>query len=99
MNLVWIYTLISVAVVSLMGFAGVLTLPLKAENLRRIVLFLVSFSTGALFGDAFIHLLPEAVKEAGFSPAVSLSLLAGILLFFILEKFICWRHCHVETSD
>lgn len=98
MNLTWSYTLVSVFIVSLMGFAGALTLPLKAENLRKIVLFLVSFSAGALFGDAFIHLLPEAVKETGFTPAVSLSLLAGILLFFILEKFIFWRHCHVETS-
>ncbi|HVN67736.1 MAG TPA: ZIP family metal transporter, partial [Candidatus Sulfotelmatobacter sp.] len=84
--------------VSLMGFAGAITLPLKSENLKKIVLFLVSFSAGALFGDAFIHLLPEAVKEAGFTPAVSISLLAGILLFFILEKFIFWRHCHVPTS-
>jgi zinc and cadmium transporter len=98
MNLVWTNTLLAVAIVSLMGFAGALTLPLKAENLRKIVLFLVSFSTGALFGDVFFHLLPSAVKAAGFTPAVSLSLLAGILVFFILEKFICWRHCHVETS-
>jgi len=97
-NLTWVYTLLSVFIVSLLGFAGALTLPFKGETLRKLVLFLVSFATGALFGDAFIHLLPEAVKRAGFTPAISLSLLAGILVFFVLEKIICWRHCHVETS-
>jgi len=98
-NLAWVYTLISVAIVSLMGFAGALTLPLKAETLKKVVLFLVSFAAGALFGDAFIHLLPEAVERSGFTPIISLSLIAGLLAFFVLEKIICWRHCHVETSE
>jgi len=97
-NSTWVYTLSSVLVASLMGFAGVVTLPLKGDLLKRMVLFLVSFSAGALFGDAFIHLLPEAVEKNGFSAAVSLSLIAGILAFFVLEKIICWRHCHIETS-
>ena len=81
-----------------MGFAGALTLPFKGETLRKLILFLVSFSAGAFFGDSFIHLLPEAVKRSGFTPAISLSLLAGILTFFVLEKLIFWRHCHVEIS-
>lgn len=98
MNLTWVYTLTSVIVVSLMGFAGALTLPLRGDALKKIVLFLVSFAAGALFGDAFIHLLPEAVAESGFTPAISLSLITGILVFFVLEKIICWRHCHIETS-
>jgi len=82
-----------------MGFAGVITLPFGKETLKKMVFFLVSFATGALFGDAFIHLLPEAVKATGFTPEVSLSLIAGILIFFVLEKIICWRHCHIETSE
>ena len=98
MNLIWVYALLSVLVTSLMGFAGALTLPLKGESLKKIILFLVSFSAGALFGDAFLHLLPEAVEKSGFTTIVSLSLIAGILTFFVLEKIICWRHCHVETS-
>jgi zinc and cadmium transporter len=98
-NLTWTYTLLSVLIASLMGFAGALTLPFKGETLKKMVLFLVSFSAGALFGDAFIHLLPEAVEQSGFTPAVSLSLLGGILTFFVLEKIICWRHCHLDTSD
>jgi len=99
MNVTWILTLISVFIVSLMGFAGALTLPFAKETLKKIVFFLVSFATGALFGDAFIHLLPEAVKKTGFTPTISLSLISGILVFFVLEKIICWRHCHIETSE
>ncbi len=96
--MVWLYTMIAVFIVSLIGFAGALTLPFNDATLRKIVFFLVSFSTGALFGDAFIHLLPEAVEKSGFTLEVSLSLLAGIIVFFVLEKLIFWRHCHVEIS-
>ena len=59
---------------------------------------LVSFATGTLLGDAFLHLLPETIERIGFSLEVSLAVLTGILLFFVLEKFISWRHCHVPTS-
>ena len=55
---------------------------------------MVSFSTGALFGGAFIHLLPEVVSETGFTLSVSLYALSGILFSFIIEKFVHWRHCH-----
>jgi len=55
---------------------------------------MVSFSAGALFGDAFIHLLPEIVKEYGFTITISLSTLSGIVIFFIVEKVIHWKHCH-----
>ena len=98
MNTTWLFTLLAVFTVSLMGFAGALTLPFKEKTLRKLVFLLVSFSTGALLGDAFIHLLPQAVEKSGFTLYVSLSLLAGIITFFVLEKLIFWRHCHVEIS-
>lgn len=95
---VWLYSLISVILVSLLSFIGVLFLAFKKEKLQKILLFLVSFAAGGLLGDAFLHLLPEAVEETGFTLEISLALLAGLLLFFILEKFISWRHCHIPTS-
>src|SRR3989338_9198941 len=95
---VWIYSIVSVIIVSLMSFVGVLTLSIKAENLKKILLYLVSFSAGALFGDAFIHLLPEIVEEAGFGLSISLYLMLGIGISFIIEKFIHWRHCHLPNS-
>ncbi|HEX3044124.1 MAG TPA: ZIP family metal transporter, partial [Bacillota bacterium] len=49
---------------------------------------------GGLFGDALIHLLPESFEKLGFNLKTSLLVITGILIFFILEKFIHWRHCH-----
>lgn len=95
---IWIYTFISVVVVSLISLIGVFFLSLSKERLKNILLFLVSFSVGALFGDAFIHLLPETFEKLGTNLSSSLYIVMGILLFFILEKFIRWRHCHVPTS-
>jgi zinc and cadmium transporter len=60
---------------------------------------LVSFAVGGLFGDTFIHLLPEAFTKLGANLTTSLYIIAGILIFFILEKFIRWRHCHVPSSE
>lgn len=62
-------------------------------------MFLVSLSAGTLLGDSFIHLMPEAVKERGSDMKIWLWLIAGIIIFFILEKIIHWRHCHIPTSN
>jgi len=95
----WAYSLGSVVLVSLISFVGLFTFPMNGRTLEKILLLLVSFSAGALFGDAFIHLLPEAAKNYGFNMTLSLSLLGGIVVFFVLEKFVHWRHCHIPTSE
>lgn len=98
--MVWAYALISVTLVSLISLIGVIALAVKRKNLEKVLLILVAFSVGALLGDAFIHLLPEAVEElGGFPSTISLSLLAGILLFFCLERFLRWRHCHKGNCE
>lgn len=89
---VWLYTIISVLVVSIASFAGVLTLAIREQRLKKMLLYLVSLSAGALFGDAFIHLLPEAVESFGFNVKVSLLVLSGIGVFFVLEKILHWHH-------
>ncbi len=94
----WLYSLVSVIIVSLISFAGVLTLSFKHEKLKKVLIYMVSFSAGALLGDAFIHLLPEIVEESGFTLQVSIYLLLGIAISFIIEKVVHWRHCHLPTS-
>lgn len=94
----WVYALVSVLIVSMISLVGVFTFSMNKKMLTKMLFFLVSFSAGALFGDAFIHLLPEASRQFGFGLNVSLYVLLGIMLFFILEKFIHWRHCHIPTS-
>lgn len=94
----WLYSITSVIIVSLISLIGVFTIAIKLDKLKRILFFFVSFSAGALFGGAFLHLLPEAIEEFGLQRTIFLSLLSGIILFFIVEKFIHWRHCHIPTS-
>jgi zinc and cadmium transporter len=96
---IWIYTIISVILVSLVSLVGIFTLSLRKDALRRITLFLVSFAAGGLFGDAFIHLLPESFEKLQNTTATSLYVILGIVVFFVLEKFIRWRHCHTATSQ
>jgi zinc and cadmium transporter len=98
MHDIWFYSLASVFIISLASFAGIFTLLIREDLLKKILLFLVSFSAGALIGDSFIHLLPEAIGTGGFTLDIAFSLMAGILLFFVLEKFVHWRHCHIPTS-
>ncbi len=94
---IWLYTLISVLVVSLISLIGAITLYFRQELLRKILLFLVSFSAGALLGDVFLHLVPELFEEAESIAYVSMLILCGIIVFFVLEKFIHWFHRHEYT--
>ena len=95
----WIYSIVSVFLISLVSLIGVLALSLNRDRLAKLTLFLVSFAVGGLFGDAFIHLLPESFQELGTNLSVSLYVISGILIFFVLEKFLRWRHCHIPTSE
>lgn len=95
---VWLYALISVVIVSLVSLIGIFTFLINQKKMTNVLLFLVSFAAGSLFAGAFLHLLPEAFEESGVTITVGLYLLCGIMCFFVLEKFIHWRHCHIPTS-
>jgi len=84
--------LASVTVVSLVAFIGILFIGLKEAFLKRILMALIGFASGSLIGGAFIHLLPEALEEA--SQATFYYVVVGIVFFFVMEKFLYWRHCH-----
>ena len=91
---VWLWTLASVVVISLISFIGVITLVIGRQRLQPAVFTLVGLAVGAMLGDAFIHLLPESFERTDTPLATSLYCLAGIVLFFVLEKFLLWRHDH-----
>ena len=99
MPIIWLYGLASVIIVSLISLMGVLTFSLKEEKLNKVLLYLVSFSAGGLFGDSFFHLIPEAAREGGFEMHISLYILLGIIISLVVEKFLQWRHCHIPTSE
>lgn len=80
--------------------AGVLLL-LPVATRDRVLPHTVSFATGALLATAFVALVPHAIEGAGAGRvhAVGLALLGGIAVFFVLEKFLLWRHCHTEAVE
>jgi zinc and cadmium transporter len=98
MMAIWFYTIGSVIIVSLISLVGVFSISIDKKGLAKMLLFMVSFAAGALLGDAFLHLLPESV-ENGLGLKISVFILIGIFAFFVLEKIISWRHCHIPTSE
>ncbi|HVL89301.1 MAG TPA: ZIP family metal transporter [Actinomycetota bacterium] len=96
---VWAWSLLSVTGISAIALVGGLTFLLREQVLRPVVLLLVSFAAGALLGDAFIHLIPELAEEAGFDLSLSLLILAGVGVFFVIEKVLHWHHAHLPTEE
>ena len=95
---VWLYSFLSVFIVSLVSLIGIWTISINVEKLKKVLIYLVSFSAGALFGDAFLHLLPEIIEERGFTLNISFSILGGIFLFFFIEKIVHMQHHHVHRK-
>lgn len=60
---------------------------------------LISYAVGALLGAVFLELLPHAFRLTSSPERAAATILAGILLFFVLEKLVLWRHCHVEDCE
>ena len=89
---IWTLSIASVLLVSLVSLVGLFTLSMNETRMRRLAGALVSFATGALLADAFIHLIPESFAHAQDPLPSSLLMLAGILLFFVVEKLL--RHQH-----
>lgn len=90
-----LYIILAVIVVSLVSLVGIFFVYKKTVS-NGLLLFLLSLSVGTLFGGAFLHLLPEAVEHDGFGLTMSLSILSGILIFFIIEKFV---HAHHKDGE
>ncbi|RJO59123.1 ZIP family metal transporter [Candidatus Parcubacteria bacterium] len=99
MTTIWLFSILSVIFISCVSLVGIFTLSFQEAKLKKWLLYLVSFAAGAMLGDGFIHLLPKSLLENTKSEAVGFSILIGIVLFFILEKVIFWRHCHQPTTE
>lgn len=98
MALTSFYVFISVMMVSLVSLIGIVSLLMSEKKLDKLLLTLVSLSAGTLLGGAFLHILPEAVEEQGFTILVSLSVVGGVFIFFLLDKIIRLHHCEVYSS-
>lgn len=98
LTLIVVFTALS-GVLSAMAAGVFLALGTKVR--AALLPHLVSFATGTLLGAAFLGLIPHALENAGpqATHQVGLALLVGILLFFLLEKFVLWRHCHDDPCE
>ncbi len=67
--------------------------------LARVVRHLVSLSTGILLGTALLDILPEAFESKASPHHLFLTLLCGLLFFFLLEKAELYRHGHHHEGD
>ena len=85
--------ILATIIISSGSFVGVLTLSLSQKFLNKILLSLVSLSAGTMLAAAFLHLLPESIDHLGSTLPFQLTL-ASFIGFFVLERFLHWRHCH-----
>jgi zinc and cadmium transporter len=91
----WIYTFASVALIAGASFTGMLALVFDPGRLSRVVPLLVSLAAGALLGTAFGHLLPESVERVGAGRELWALLLGSFITFFVLEKVLgLWCESH-----
>ena len=92
MRLLWIISFSLLGSVGSLSMAGLFLLfPRKVRDL--LLPSLISYAIGTLLGGAFLGLIPHALSQAGPFPVMA-AVLSGIILFFILEKLVLWRHCH-----
>ena len=84
---------------SIGAVAGASLMLLFPDSIRRtLVPVLVSYATGTLLGAAFLGMIPARLKQAP-APGLMATVLMGMVLFFVLEKFVLWRHCHENQCE
>jgi zinc and cadmium transporter len=84
---------------SAIALIGGVTLLLTEARLRALLLPLVALAAGTLLGGAFLHLIPAAVSQMGNGLPVYLWILVGFAVFFALEQFLNWHHCHRTSCE
>jgi zinc and cadmium transporter len=98
MHSIW-WILLGGVSMSAIALVGSMTLLLKEDTLKRIIMPLVAFAAGSLLAGAFFHMLPAALERAPDDTNVFLWTLIGFALFFGLEQFLHWHHCHRASAD
>ncbi|HZM43972.1 MAG TPA: ZIP family metal transporter [Burkholderiales bacterium] len=94
-TLAWILT--ATIAGGLLSVAAAAALALNARASQ--VPILISYAVGTLLGAVFLELLPQAFGMSDNLESLAGVILAGLLLFFVLEKLVLWRHCHQEECE
>lgn len=96
---IYFYAFSSVVAVSLFSLIGIFALSVKEEMVKKYVGVFISLAVGALLGDAFINLIPEGFEGLTQHLLASLLVIAGIVMFFVMEKFLHWHHHGDDAGD
>jgi len=84
---------------SLGAIAGAALFLFFPDGIRKVLLpCLISYATGTLLGAAFLGMIPSGLKQAPANQVMA-TVLAGMVLFFVLEKLVIWRHCHQADCE
>lgn len=95
----YLYSFLAVVIVSLVSLVGVFTLSLREELLKKYIFIFISLAVGALMGDAFIHLIPESIESFENPALAGILIIAGILIFLIIEKYLHWHHHGEDVNE
>ncbi len=90
---IFLFGFISTIIVSLLSLIGIFFILIKEKTLVSLLSYLIAFAGGVLFSVSFLHLLPEAI-ETLIPLVVFLFFTFGFIVFYILERFLLWHHCH-----
>lgn len=96
-TITWI--ILTTFMLSAASLVGAFFLVMNEKTIKKIIHPLVAFSAGSLLGGALLHVLPEAIEAHGEMQPVFISVLIGFSVFFLLEQFIHWHHCHKTPSE
>jgi zinc and cadmium transporter len=92
------YILLSTMSISALSLLGILAIPWHNKKWHGILLSCVALAAGTMMGGAFFHLLPESIEKLGTDIPFLLAV-SSFSVFFALERFLFWRHCHDEECD
>lgn len=95
----FIWIVVSSLLMSTIALVGSVTALFRDSTLHKILLPLVAFSAGSLLGGALFHMLPASIEHLGNGMAVYVWLIIGFVLFFVLEQFLHWHHCHLAPGE
>jgi zinc and cadmium transporter len=93
----WI--VLSGLLMSAIALVGSVTLLLRESTLQRVLLPLVALAAGSLIGGALFHMIPASVEEMGNRLGLYVWVVAGFVVFLVLEQFLNWQHSHETPSQ
>lgn len=95
--LLWIIG--SGVLMSALALTGSITLVLSEAARQRLMLPLVAFAAGSLIGGALLHMIPVALDRGAAAATTLFWVMAGFVVFFVLEQFLHWHHCHRASTS